>query len=397
VITLYCELVRDDEPYGTDQLVLRVAPWIALPNTQRAKRLFIAEMADGSNRASINGIKEFAKAAEVELQIIPPAVNRADRWLQDEIEIGFARTPAKTIPVVLDSPRNRELDDFPEKMLLGPDFGYVTRGNDELRSSLDSFGNLECTPPHTGPRGAYPFGRILFGGAQPGAQNARRMMKVVSDFMYAQQVQHPIELYSDWLNVGHIDEFMSFVPAPDGKKFRLVLASPETAYRILRELRDAGHGAVRLMPGKRHDVTIDALLDHGLLRKQNETFQSYIDWNKAVLLTEMGLTPSDIVYLPALYFAEGPRADAFFPGMVNMQVANGHLAIPKPFGPVVGGKCAFEKAAEEVFHPLKLKCHFIDTYEGYHLQMGEIHCGTNVVREPFMQPWWEFDPSVNQG
>jgi protein-arginine deiminase len=89
------------------------------------------------------------------------------------------------------------LDDFPELMLLGPDFGYVTRGNAEERSSLDSFGNLDCTPPHVGPRGAYPFGRVLFGGAQPGARQARRMMKVVSDFMYAQLVQHPIELFSD--------------------------------------------------------------------------------------------------------------------------------------------------------------------------------------------------------
>ncbi len=111
----------------------------------------------------------------------------------------------------------------------------------------------------------------------------------------------------------------------------------------------------------------------------------------------MGLTPSDIIHLPALYTAEGPRADVFFPGMVNMQVANGHLAIPKPFGPVISGVCAFEAAAQAAFQPVGLKCHFIDTFDGYHLALGEIHCGTNVVREPFAEPWWNFDLTINAG
>lgn len=43
------------------------------------------------------------------------------------------------------------------------------------------------------------------------------MTKVVQDFLWAQKVQEPIALYSDWLVVGHVDEFMSFVPAPDRK------------------------------------------------------------------------------------------------------------------------------------------------------------------------------------
>lgn len=45
----------------------------------------------------------------------------------------------------------------------------------------------------------------------------RNMTKVVQDFLWAQKVQDPIALYSDWLVVGHVDEFMSFVPAPDRK------------------------------------------------------------------------------------------------------------------------------------------------------------------------------------
>lgn len=51
----------------------------------------------------------------------------------------------------------------------------------------------------------------------PTRSSGRRMARVVRDFLQAQQVQAPIELYSDWLSVGHIDEFLSFVPTSDQK------------------------------------------------------------------------------------------------------------------------------------------------------------------------------------
>lgn len=43
------------------------------------------------------------------------------------------------------------------------------------------------------------------------------MTEVVQDFLWAQKVQEPVALFSDWLYVGHVDEFMTFVPAPDRK------------------------------------------------------------------------------------------------------------------------------------------------------------------------------------
>lgn len=49
------------------------------------------------------------------------------------------------------------------------------------------------------------------------AIKGRNMTKVVQDFLRAQKVQEPIALFSDWLFVGHVDEFMTFVPAPDRK------------------------------------------------------------------------------------------------------------------------------------------------------------------------------------
>jgi protein-arginine deiminase len=396
LISIGVELERNNESFGGDKCVLRVAPWLALPNTQPAQRLYIAEMRDGSNANAIRDIKALASEAGIPLVLVDPKVNKDDRWLQDEVEIGYASRPGKSIPVVLDSPRNRGLDRFPETMLLGPDFGYVTRGNDGEAGSLDSFGNLDCTPPHTGPKGDYPFGRIVFGGAHPAGGPGRRMMKVVSDFVYAQQVQHPIELYSDWLTVGHVDEFMTFVPAADAKGFRLVLASPKRAISILSKLSAEGNGSALLMANKRHEGSVDDLLSNSKLIEQNKGYQKIIDWNRSVLIKEMGLGPGMIVEIPALYFADGSRAGAYFPGMVNMQVINNYLAIPKPFGPDLNGVCAFEAFVISALSPLGLQCRFIDTYEGYHLAMGEIHCGTNVVRSPFGSGWWQFNPQVNQ-
>lgn len=50
----------------------------------------------------------------------------------------------------------------------GPDFGYVTREPlFETVTSLDSFGNLEVSPPVTVNGKWYPLGRILIGSSFP--------------------------------------------------------------------------------------------------------------------------------------------------------------------------------------------------------------------------------------
>lgn len=62
------------------------------------------------------------------------------------------------------------------------------------------------------------------------------MVKVVRDFLQAQQVQAPVELYSDWLYVGHVDEFLSFIPIPGTKVSRFLScekAIEESLYRCI--------------------------------------------------------------------------------------------------------------------------------------------------------------------
>lgn len=49
----------------------------------------------------------------------------------------------------------------------------------------------------------------------PSSSEGRDMNKGLREFVYAQQVQAPVELFSDWLMTGHMDQFMCFVPTND--------------------------------------------------------------------------------------------------------------------------------------------------------------------------------------
>lgn len=148
--------------------------------------------------------------------------------------------------------------------------------------------------------------------------------------------------------------------------------------------------------------------------------QSCIDWNRDVLKRELGLDDTDIIDLPILFKLEGKekktRAVAYYPDMVcwlvnklahkvtdpssaddhtcfqvNMIVLGKKLGIPKPFGPKVNGRCALEAEMCSLMGALGLSCSFIDDYASYHKLMGEVHCGSNVLREPFDFKWWNLE------
>ncbi|XP_070693625.1 protein-arginine deiminase type-2 [Pempheris klunzingeri] len=383
-----------ETPIFTDKVVFRVAPWIMTPNTLQPVEVFVCSTSD--NYQFLKGMKHIVSKSGLKLKICNEYMNRGDRWMQDELEFGYIDSPHQSFPVVLDSPRDGDLMDFPYNELLGPDFGYVTRVPQRTDvSSLDSFGNLEVSPPVTVNGKNYPLGRIIIGVAFPTAIKGRNMTKVVQDFLWAQKVQEPIALFSDWLLVGHVDEFMTFVPAPDRKGFRLLLASPDAGYKLFRGLQNDGHGQAKLFEGLKDEepITVDEILSHDDLQAENNYVQSCIDWNRDVLKRELGLVDEDIIDLPILFkLVEDTkalyRAVAFFPDMVNMIVLGKNLGIPKPFGPKVDGCCALEAEMCSLMEGLGLSCTFIDDFASYHKRLGEVHCGSNVRREPFDFKWW---------
>uniref|UniRef100_A0A8C9LB48 Protein-arginine deiminase n=1 Tax=Pavo cristatus TaxID=9049 RepID=A0A8C9LB48_PAVCR len=381
-----------ETPIFTDTVVFRVAPWIMTPNTLAPLEVFVCSVED--NEDFVAAVSMLAEEAKCPVTICPLPENRNDRWIQDEVEFGYVQAPHKMFPVVFDSPRDRGLKDFPVRSILGPDFGYVAQETPENTSSLDSFGNLEVSPPVMVCSKEYPLGRILIGSSFP-RFGGRRMAKSVRNFLAAQRVQAPVELFSDWLQVGHVDEFLSFIPAPDRKGFRLLLASPSACYQLLREKQEMGYGEATMFQGL-HGVpkpSINEILGNEALRKFNAYTQSCISWNRDILKRELGLAEQDIIDIPQLFQADNQaRAMAYFPDMVNMLVLGRHLGIPKPFGPLVDGQCCLEERVRALLQPLGLSCTFINDYFSYHKLDGEVHCGTNVRRKPFAFKWWRMVP-----
>ncbi|NXG40000.1 PADI1 deiminase, partial [Dromaius novaehollandiae] len=181
-----------ETPVFTDTVVFRVAPWIMTPNTLAPVEVYVCRWVPpprggraggrpgvppqplppfassvAGNEDFVAAVSALAERAGCPVTVCPLVENRHDRWIQDEIEFGYVQAPHKTFPVVFDSPRDRGLKDFPAKSILGPDFGYVARAAREGVSSLDSFGNLEVSPPVTVRGKEFPLGRILVGSSFP--------------------------------------------------------------------------------------------------------------------------------------------------------------------------------------------------------------------------------------
>ncbi|XP_067826663.1 protein-arginine deiminase type-2-like [Heptranchias perlo] len=390
-LSLLESMTVGEAPVFTDQVVFRMAPWIMTPNTLAPEEVFVCSVAN--NEKFLKEFKAVVAKTKCKLTICPEYMNRNDRWIQDEIEFGYIEAPHKYFPVVLDSPRDRGLKNFPYQKILGPDFGHVTRTTDEV-NSLDSFGNLEVSPPVTVNGKKYPMGRIIIGSAFPSTSKGRNMAKVIRDFLYAQQVQSPVELFSDWLAVGHVDEFMTFVPAPDKKGFRLVLVSPDACCKLFKKLQQEGHGEAQMFEGQNtQSFKINELLSNKILLEENAYVQQCIDWNRDVLKKELRLDEEDIIDIPVMFTLdqEYRQAKSLFPDMVNMIVLGQHLGIPKPFGPLINGKCPLESAVRSALEPLGLDCNFIDDFAAYHLLSGEVHCGSNVRRKSFSLKWWNME------
>lgn len=398
LVEISLTLERDGKPYCRDWVSLRVAPWIMTPNTLAPRTVYVAQKEN--NRPTVNAIRSIVGYSSAQLEEVPYDLHQGDRWLQDELEFGYTQMPSHLLYVALESPRERGLEEFPES-LLGPDFGHVTRIPSHQVTKLDSFGNLEVSPPVTVNERDYPLGRIFYGDTDDAIAPAdrRRFQTSLRDFLVEQQVQSPVKLFSDWLRVGHIDEFMTFVPASTPKGFKLLLASPNACYQLLHNWQDQGWGELPLREGKAFSwgsatIAIKDLLADEKFKVSNDRFQRFINQNRAILTDALGLTVDDIIDLPILYQGRTShdttteRAESFFPNMVNMIVLGSQLAIPKPFGPQVNGGCQLEAAVRSLLEPLGLTCHFIDDWDAYFRAFGELHCGTNVVRRTFAFPWW---------
>lgn len=395
----------------SETVPVRVAPWIVFNHTDVTEKVYVAEISSG--RSPNNGIfiPELRAILGSKLEVIPLSKNNHDRWAQDVMEIGYSKAPNHDLVTVIRTPRLRgrgagdRFGQYASRELLGADFGYYLTNTLGAGSSLDSFGNLECSPPIPG----FPFGRIIYGEpATPGHSPIKEEMRALLE---GQGLQSPVKLDTGWLLVGHVDEFMSFIPDTSGTHgFKIAFANPELAVDIVRSTQ-ATHPRTELLKGIRANYgpalsrrnlnsigyrlnTTDSILADSSFLDIQDDVQVILETQKDALKTELGLADSDFIDMPFLFNQNSGQYIAYTPGSVNMLVVthssgNIDLVIPKPFGPVVGGACQFEASINASFAGNSaVTIYYVDCFLTYHVLQGEIHCGTNTKRVPPTRNWW---------
>jgi protein-arginine deiminase len=433
-VTITLRITKGAAGTAQEKGVVRVAPWIMPNHLDKAEKVFVVD-AGTDFPPGVGGTDNSRFRSDLSTRVSSAGCSLQthksdDRWMQDCMEFGFANLPLTGFRVVVPSPQDvtvRPLHPFP-KTLRKADLGFQDEGDSSTSTTFDSTGNLETSPPATSKAGKkYPFGRIYFGPGRPGEE----LDADKKAFLNKQVVQRPIEIDTNWLTVGHVDEIISFVPASGGKGFKLLLASPKLAYKILTD-NNVKNGTAKLLTGRKFpelvadpvtgaitgiiwhngETTIKDFLSKGMpslafsagaahlytasnIKAFNDSASARIDGTRTKFKNELGLDEADIIDVPILYAPndQSPAfADALTAGMVNMLVINKNCIVPDPFGPIVGGKDVFKEDLRGKLKALGLTVNFLDDWYEYHVLQGEVHCGTNTLRIPTSAKWWEFEP-----
>jgi len=380
-----------------DVVTMRAAPVIFPDNLQAPKRLFVMDVSEGqdNNQALLAAFENLPEG--VELTTTNAFTYGFDRWMQDNWEVGSQTVPTKNGVKEMITAMQHErsyggqgLENFVPGEWLSAGRGFFYPGGAE--SSHNYGGNLEVSPPTA----QDPLGRMLYGGGTTtlsGARNADTMNAEQVGFLDAQEVQGPaLELSSEWLAVGHIDEIFQFVPdlSPEGEHpFKVVIASPRMARDVLLALRAAGRGDSRAFATRRDNYSVDEMLDAEQFNALNEAAQTRIDEIQARLKESLGLTDDDFRPVPVLFNeVDSGLVAAFNPGIQNLVTVGDRLFVPDPEGPADDGVDAWQRATLESLADTDLDVIFVDVFESYHELLGEAHCGTNLERAPYSTPWW---------
>jgi protein-arginine deiminase len=350
-----------------------------------------------------------------------------DVWMQDLFKTAYASLPAPggrehRITVLVRSAdvmpgtatpafplRDASRSAFP--LLRGPGTGVIQQydatrvgGEDsQFYGSFSSTGNFGTLPPYTWQGRRYPVGRVVYGGTggkeSPDATFTR--------MLEAQGYQQPIAVDTSWLGVGHIDEFLSFVPARNDRGWVAVVADPDLGRKLLEDLVDKGQGGEPLVRGiAPQDTTKPGLTVAGALRdpsltRGTEIARKGIDSALRTLREEAGLTERHIVRVPALFEkldlpADYPRQDVvanYLPGAANgVSTGTGVYLAPRQHSPLNDGRDTFEQAAEKALSGTGTRISWVEDWDYSHHRGtvgGEVHCATNTVRDPSgTRPWW---------
>ncbi len=415
----------DGDASSVDAVTLRVAPLIATSGAADATRIYTAVPASKraidlsysraltallsavrpgdhrgrtAARARIRAQRAYAHEEADYVRRLPTAlrlgaggppiarVNIGVAWMQDHLEVMTAAVPRATSPggiqsmqvALADEPtiqfgelsaRNpavvhlmSELRTYvgPGRGALMPRLGALTDG----RPEFDASGALEATPPVPGA----PAGRILLSAPPKGRDQFAAMLRA--------QAQPVVELPVRWLDVGHVDEIASFVPAATPRGWALVLADPALALRLTRHdkrIPPSIHTATQ--QAATHMVTVERTLRRAL---------------------GLGRGDTGVIRVPVLFARatslSGGLAAALHPGLTawsansvnGLHVRGRNFIVPAPHR-----SPALAPAIRRAFADKGVAIRFFDTFPAPHGGEGELHCTTNAERVPVNGgAWW---------
>ncbi|MCK8438439.1 hypothetical protein G3I77_37175 [Streptomyces sp. D2-8] len=440
---------------ASDTVTLRAAPLLTHHALQNTQQLLVTKIKGNDPWAKHQ--RKFVKNLEKEAQqagITKPLVTfekYGDIWAQDFVEPAYLNMTGpdgrqRTMRVMLRSAQDREAGRELYEKLRGPNIGVVQAKGRDMQGweTLNSYGNLETIPPYAHNGRSFPAGRIIMGERKDGS--GVRPSKEIRTLLTSQGLQDPLLLDTSWLHVGHVDEFIQFLPADTPRGWRIGVADPGAGIELLRAAQRDGHGATKMfsVPGfdgaSAPKETIDQALASRYLVKDNTMAAGKIAANLEILKRETGVSDAEIVKVPALYTRgmetgdEGTRVpllrrlggsadpevverhgqqqllgrdgnanagasaapapetvmtSAYVPGAVNgILLSRDRYLAPRQWGPVIGGKDVFTEAVTAAYTGAGMKVSYVDDWYTYHLGMGEIHCGTNTLRDA-SAAWWK--------
>ncbi|MDK1344601.1 protein-arginine deiminase domain-containing protein [Streptomyces sp. 378] len=446
--------VTSGQKSTSDAVTLRVAPLLTQHHLQDTQQVMVSKVqGDGPDsrlqREFVTALGKEVKKAGVTTPLVTFEMY-ADRWAQDFVEPAYVSMAGPggqrhVMRVMLRSAQpDRDAGRELFERMRGRDVGVVqvTDPAEPDDWSLNSMGNLETIPPYTHGGRSFPAGRIIMGERK---DSGARPSKVMRTLLASQGLQDPLLLDTSWLSVGHVDEFVQFLPADTPRGWRIGVADPEAGLRLLRDAKRDGHGTTKMfsVPGRSHTPapkeTIDQALASRHLVADNEMAARRIAANLEILTRETGVTDAEIVRVPALYtrdsealtadgrevpvprltrmgagsdlvdslgehgqqkwLAESPATSraaapatvttsAYVPGAVNgVLLGRDRYLAPRQWGPVIGGKDIFTEAVTAAYQRVGMAVSYIDDWYTYHLGMGEVHCGTNTLRDA-SAAWW---------
>lgn len=395
---------------ASDAVRMRVAPVITYHHLLPVETVWVSNTKRPGNAALRRDLSGACSGTDLGA---PQAIDVTDPWTQDFFEPAFMSMPGPSgtqhvMRVNYRSPNVFER--LQEKRPLRPAGQFVFKmrgrdvagiqqydiGHDERMDSLNSFGNLETIPPHERDGEVFPFGRVVRGRTSSFFPD--RSFAAMLD---AQRQQPPIDVDTSWLIVGHVDETMSFVKANTPRGWKLLINDARMARKMLEEQVARGHGDVPMFVGKSWfdvrtraekpaEVTLQSVLADTEVMRASAEAAVEVDAQLATLRKELGLADDEIIRVPFLHTAYGGKSAAYQPATVNgVYLAEGHFAAPDPHGPVIDGKDIFRAALSEPLANIGVTVHFVEDWDEYHVNLGEVHCGTNTTRRVPDAKWWE--------